>query len=956
MMRGMRKSPWLLLALGVLQTCAPISDGADEPRGRSQSALMAQPELGTPDLTLGRAAGAQRSARLAMTSQGGLVVWRDGRLREPDGINAVFATRLSPTGGALDPAGLLVGTSLVGRQVTSLDVEVTPANVFLVVWTDRGISGSGGDVYYRRYDLAGPLDPAPVQLTTDPAADIDVSATFDGTNFLLVWRRVQMPERVMVTSVSPAGVRGPTESTAATSRIETTFIAARDDGVALVAWGLAMGDGGYESRAQPFIDGGFTSSPFALPGEVGGLVAASDAGVHYLVTVVPAPGTPEVHGRRWDAVTNLPIDGLPVVLATGRSPVTDAGVERAVGQLAHVASSVLVPILERETSSRRHLVVRVDPVTGTPVSEVAISMTGLEAEPASAAPLGGGAFFAFSQEVRANDNNNDDVFVNTLGGTPTLVSRSAESQEHPALANAERGPLVTWSTWSLGTFSVDLASQRHEPDAGTWSLVTRFGGAFDQEEPFAVGSTSGNVLVTHTRAQGDDLYGHRLSSAAALLDPAALDVCTATGTQFASRSTFDGTSIWVAWPDNRSATRAVFVNRVDPVSGQVLDGQGRALPFVDPRSIALASNARGEVIFVSHDGTGRLMLARAFADGGIDPMVRSLTRPTFNARPVAAFDGRNYLVAWEADEPGGGETVRAIRLAAALEPIDSTDLVLARAPDLDDQQVAFDGLDYLVTWLESADGGLLVQPRAGRVSLEGAVRDFNGVDLGPLGRVHHLRAVGVGGGRTLFSYQRFDDAPAVMSVRAKVVLIEQSSNLGTPCTASSQCSTGLFCVDGVCCNSLCGMGIDDCQACSVAAGALSDGQCSLVAPLVVCRASGGECDPPETCDGARVECPVNAAIKDGAPCATGVCAANACVADAGVPDAGIDDGGGDAGAEADGGTNPNPNDAGTTPDSVDGGPDRGQFTVGCGCSSPASAPLGLLALVLLALRKRAHFG
>ena len=49
---------------------------------------------------------------------------------------------------------------------------------------------------------------------------------------------------------------------------------------------------------------------------------------------------------------------------------------------------------------------------------------------------------------------------------------------------------------------------------------------------------------------------------------------------------------------------------------------------------------------------------------------------------------------------------------------------------------------------------------------------------------------------------------------------------GTPCTSGTQCPNGL-CIDGVCCDQLCGdSNPDDCQACSIAAGAPQDGFCS----------------------------------------------------------------------------------------------------------------------------------
>ncbi|MCS6798265.1 MAG: hypothetical protein NZ898_07020 [Myxococcota bacterium] len=78
---------------------------------------------------------------------------------------------------------------------------------------------------------------------------------------------------------------------------------------------------------------------------------------------------------------------------------------------------------------------------------------------------------------------------------------------------------------------------------------------------------------------------------------------------------------------------------------------------------------------------------------------------------------------------------------------------------------------------------------------------------------------------------------------------------GEPCTARTDCASG-FCVDGVCCNEACGGGAsDDCQACSVAAGARTDGVCAPRPASHVCRPARASCDVAESCDGTNADCP-----------------------------------------------------------------------------------------------------
>ncbi|WP_282416490.1 hypothetical protein [Polyangium sp. 15x6] len=89
---------------------------------------------------------------------------------------------------------------------------------------------------------------------------------------------------------------------------------------------------------------------------------------------------------------------------------------------------------------------------------------------------------------------------------------------------------------------------------------------------------------------------------------------------------------------------------------------------------------------------------------------------------------------------------------------------------------------------------------------------------------------------------------------------------GSSCASGATCASG-FCVDGVCCDSACGGGVEsDCQACSVAAGAAVDGTCGAIAAGTVCRASAGVCDVEESCDGSSTACPADGKAAQGNEC------------------------------------------------------------------------------------------
>lgn len=107
---------------------------------------------------------------------------------------------------------------------------------------------------------------------------------------------------------------------------------------------------------------------------------------------------------------------------------------------------------------------------------------------------------------------------------------------------------------------------------------------------------------------------------------------------------------------------------------------------------------------------------------------------------------------------------------------------------------------------------------------------------------------------------------------------------GETCAAGHECLTG-FCVDGVCCNTACGgTHADDCQACSVASGAVKDGTCAVFDASRVCRPARSECDIADRCDGVGLMCPADLVKTNGTGCGAGaICTNGTCEDTSEVP-------------------------------------------------------------------------
>jgi len=104
---------------------------------------------------------------------------------------------------------------------------------------------------------------------------------------------------------------------------------------------------------------------------------------------------------------------------------------------------------------------------------------------------------------------------------------------------------------------------------------------------------------------------------------------------------------------------------------------------------------------------------------------------------------------------------------------------------------------------------------------------------------------------------------ALVGTLGRVYRVERG--LGDPCASADQCQSG-FCTDGVCCDDACGGSASDCRVCTKAEGAAQDGKCSVAKAGVLCRASGGTCDPGETCDGVSTVCPQDDVYSAGHVC------------------------------------------------------------------------------------------
>jgi hypothetical protein len=126
----------------------------------------------------------QWSPAIAFDGTNYLVTWADGRSDSSD----IYGARVTPAGAVLDTNGIAIATAGYHQAHPAVTFDGTN---YLVVWKDHR-NGSYSDVYGARVTPAGTvLDPGGIAISTAAFDQRCPEISFDGTNYLVVWEDVR---------------------------------------------------------------------------------------------------------------------------------------------------------------------------------------------------------------------------------------------------------------------------------------------------------------------------------------------------------------------------------------------------------------------------------------------------------------------------------------------------------------------------------------------------------------------------------------------------------------------------------------------------------------------------------------------------------------------------------------------------------------------------------------------
>ncbi|MDI6839984.1 MAG: FlgD immunoglobulin-like domain containing protein [bacterium] len=249
-----------------------------------------------------------------------------------------------------------------------------------------------------------------------------------------------------------------------------------------------------------------------------------------------------------------------------------------------------------------------------------------------------------------------------------------------------------------------------------------------------------NYLVTWTKYIPDasDVYGARVSQEGVVLDPNGFVISSANSIQANPRVSFDDTNYLVVWMDKRSGNYDIYCTRVT-TAGTVIDSVGIPIETT-PAPCCWPSVAFGgsNYMVVWEDQTNQyrpdIYGARVSKDGVVLDTVSIpvSTAPNSQSGPVVAFDGTNYLIAWTDDRDHQWYPhIYAARVAGDGTVLDTLGIRITQAesyPMNRNPSVAFDGINYLVAW-DKFRIGSASDIFGSRISVGGDVLDLAGINF-----------------------------------------------------------------------------------------------------------------------------------------------------------------------------------------------------------------------------------
>jgi len=819
----------------------------------------------------------------------------------------------------LDPtisAEFAVDTPTTGPWLGKMDMAGIAFNGvhYLVVWNVNG------DIYGTRVGKDGkPVEHAFLIASCIAFGDYPVQVASDGTDFFLVWYEPGVGGRIARVSASGAVLATSTIGTASGYRPSIAF-----DGTNYLVVSMYSSDvkGQRYSPSGTPVGSAFTISSGTGDTSYSARTALAFDGTNYFAVWMDARNSSttgiDLYGARiTPSGTVLDTSGIAVSTRDGLQWKQYVAYSKSTGRYLvswNDYASFTGTIRGARVATDGTVLDTSSIAIGTPSAVVDAHANTFDGTNFVVAWVAyGGTPTVYAARV--------DTSGTLLDTTPTTVATQLSpygSYPYPALDSDGTQTFIVWTDNNLGEglpakqmiAGARLSTSGTKLDSPSIPIST----GDNSEATPSIAYDGTNYLVAWQDLRdpaGGDIYAARVSKTGTALDSSGIAVSTASGVQQLPSTAFDGTNFWIVWQDGRNGDDDVYAARVDTTgklldstgiaiakvsgsrqsipgiacnsttcliaweepgsgavkvtrvskSGAVLDGSGVTLTtaaagVIPPGSIAVATDGSGFLVaWVS--AAGSHLYGNRVSGAGVvldtTPIaICTVGSGSGNIHPTATHDGTNYVLAWEDFRVSGD--IYAGRVSSAGVALDPTGIVVAKGAGLAPKIAAAPGAGSLVVY-----GGT----SGSWISTSGKLLDSTGVVISSGYDVEPAVATG-SGSSLLVAYGKISGFTTTKRVMARVVGSGFSD--GTACLVKDQCASR-FCVDGVCCSTLCD------GACLTCGATGSLGKCVSVTSGDDADSCTGDttCDPTGAC---RKKSGLGCTTKD--ECASGFCADSYC--------------------------------------------------------------------------------
>jgi hypothetical protein len=340
------------------------------------------------------------------------------------------------------------------------------------------------------------------------------------------------------------------------------------------------------------------------------------------------------------------------------------------------------------------------------------------------------------------------------------------TQFAPSAAFDGANYLVAWQDYTEVPDDPDIRCTRVSPSGRILDPASGIsvGPASGIQAYPAVAYGGGVYLVTwvDSSASGFFIKGARLAPSGVVLDsPGFVITSTPSGRNPAAVAS-DGTGFFVVWADGRESTVDIYGARVSQ-SGQVLDPNGIAISTAGAQQSlpAVAFGGGCYTVVWQDDRNGDLAIygSRVSASGQVlDPSgIRVSDTTGAQEMPSVAFDGSNFLTAWDDWRNQSSADIYAARLTPSGQVLDPSGIAISLATgDQLEPSVALDGSNYLAVWEDNRNPALAPQVFAARISSGGTVLDPDGIQASDSTNARPMAMVAAGAGQGLAVWEAMD--------------------------------------------------------------------------------------------------------------------------------------------------------------------------------------------------------